>query len=445
MQALSFRGIWEAVNAKITGRKFFQNVGVLTASNLAGAVFSVFQGIVVARWLGPELYGVTALVMSYPGVVFAFFDARSSEASVKYLGEFHARGDRDQLLAMCKLGYAVDFVVAALAFAAVLVTANWSASRIAHRPEAAGLVILYSAAFIPRSLIGTSSAVFATLNQFSLIAWTKGATDLFRVLLILGLVLSGHGVEGVVWGGAIGMVVTGLLYGVIADSLIRRTWGASWLSGTLRVLKGRSREIVWFLVNNNIYALSGMISKQLDVVLLGYYRTPTEVGYYRLAKSVSGVVGYVGGPLQSVSYPELVRLWSLGNGSAFRRKVGRLAWQVGLPIGLLALSGVMLVQPALMLVVGSAYLPAVLATQLFLTKASWESVFFWLRPSYMAVNRIGSFVVISGAFTGVLLLGWLAIVSTSGLIGVIVVALIITILHDLCLTSLLYWRSLRTC
>ncbi len=443
MQALSLKGLWGVVYEKIIGRKFFQDVGVLTAANLVGAVMSLVKGILVARWLGPELYGVAALIMSYPGVVFAFFDARSSEASVKYLGEFHSRGERNRVLAMCKLGYAVDFVVAALAFAAVLVTANWAADRIVHRPEAAGLVIVYSAAFLPRSLAGTSYAVLATLKRFPMIAWVRSATNLVQDVLIVGFVLSGYEAAGVIWGGAIGLAITGLVYGVTAHSLIHRTWGASWFYGTLSALTGRGREIFWFLTNSNLNALLGMMSKQLDVAILGYFRTPTEVGYYNVGKSLAGKVGHVSGPLQSVSYPELVRLWSLGDGAAFRREIKKLAWQVGLPIGLLALSGVFLVRPVLLFLVGEAYLPAVLAAQLFLVSASWQSVFFWLRPSYMAANRLGTFVVISGAFTTALMLGWLATVSAWGYIGLIVVSLIITLSHDYYLTSLLYRRSLR--
>ena len=64
---------------------------ILTVANLAGAALSLIQGVLIARWLGPESYGVAALVMSYPDLVYTFFDARSSDASVKYLGEFHAR------------------------------------------------------------------------------------------------------------------------------------------------------------------------------------------------------------------------------------------------------------------------------------------------------------------------------------------------------------------
>src|SRR5437588_426705 len=114
VQTLSLQALWEAFRAKILGRKLVRDVGVLTFANSVIAALSLVQGMLVARVLGPELYGITALVMSYPDLLYSLFDAKSVEASVKYLSEFHARGERDRVLAMCKLGYIVDFVIAAL-------------------------------------------------------------------------------------------------------------------------------------------------------------------------------------------------------------------------------------------------------------------------------------------------------------------------------------------
>ncbi|MBC7104723.1 MAG: oligosaccharide flippase family protein, partial [Firmicutes bacterium] len=119
---------------EILARPFVRHVGALTMANGVSAVLSFAQGILVARWLGPELYGVAALVMSFPAMVYTFFDARSAEASVKYLSEFHARGERERVLAMCKVGYAVDLAVAAVAFSGVVATAPWAASSVVHRP-----------------------------------------------------------------------------------------------------------------------------------------------------------------------------------------------------------------------------------------------------------------------------------------------------------------------
>jgi O-antigen/teichoic acid export membrane protein len=226
-----------------------------------------------------------------------------------------------------------------------------------------------------------------------MIASIDTITCLVRVGLVLSFVLLGWQLTGIVLGNVIATVCSGILYGTSAHALTRSRWNTSWLRGTLQALKGRQREILGFLVYNNLNALFGLIPKQLDVVLLGYFRSPTEVGYYKLAKSLSAVVGYLVGPLQSATYPELVHLWERGDVKELRHKIGILAFRVGLPFALATLTSIPFVAPMLTWLAGEAYLPAVLATQLLVVNMAVWLTFFWLRPLYLSTGRVKSWMV----------------------------------------------------
>jgi len=376
------------LNRSILSRSFVRNVGILTIANGVGAVLSFVQGFLVARWLGPELYGVAALVMSVPSLVYTFFDARSVEASVKFLSEFDTRGEQERALAMCKAGYAVDFAVAGLALLVVLLLAPWAAKSVVHHPDMAWLIILYGSAFFPRALVGTSYAVLATLERFPTIAFINTLTNVVRVGVVLGLVGLGWRVVGVVLGNAIAMVATGLLYGALAYGLAKNRWGRSWLFADWRHLKGRRKEILAFLAFNDLNALLGMIPKQLDVVILGYFRNPTDVGFYKLAKNLAASMGYIVGPLQSVVYPNLSKLLAISNSTFFHNRIRQLAYRVGLPLGLSALVGALFVPWFIPLLFGQEYRPAIFLTQMLLVGCGVWLAFFWLRPAYMAKGCI---------------------------------------------------------
>lgn len=396
---------------------FVRNVGVLTAANFASAALAFVQGILVARWLGPELYGVAALVMSMPNLVFTFFDTRSVEASLKFLSEFHARGEGEKALAMCKVGYAVDFTIALLAFLVSIFIAPWAALNIAHRSEATGLIIIYASAFLPRALVSTSYAVLASLGHFSVIAFIGIATTLVRVILVLGMVWLGWQVAGVVWGNAAAMVLTGLLYSTYAFPLAKRQWGGLWWQVDWHLLKGRGREILGFIVYNDLTVLLGMIPKQLDVVLLGYFRNPTEVGYYKLAKSIAGTVGYLVGPLQSVTYPKFAQLWGTGNQEGLRRTVRRLALSGGAPLGLAALLGIAFVPFVVPPLVGNAYRPEIVAMQLLLVGSAVWLAFFWLRPLYFAKGMIKTWTNITVFVVCLSIAGFIVAIPLWGYLG----------------------------
>jgi len=402
----------------LVGRPFVRHVGALTLANGVVAVLSFVQGILVARWLGPELYGVAALVMSVPALVYTFFDARSAEASIKYLSEFHAQGERERAAAMCRLGYLIDFGVALLAFVGVLFIAPWASREIVRRPELAWLLVFYAAGFLPRSLQGTSYAVLAVHDRFPIIASIDVVITATRVALALGFVLAGWSVAGVVWANTMAMALGGLLYTLPSWRLMKRSWGAVGWAESWSILKGYRQEIARFLAYNDLNALLGMIPKQLDVVLLGYFRNPTEVGFYKLAKSLTAIAGHLVGPLQSVTYAELARIWGLGDTSAFTNKIRRLAFQIGLPIGLLTLGGIVLIPIIIPALFGQAYHPSVPALQLLLVGSAIWVTLFWLRPTYLAIGKIRVWTRISVLVVLLSLLGFFVVTPLWGYIGI---------------------------
>lgn len=395
LQTLSLPALWKTFRTKVIGRKFVQDIGVLTVGNFAGAALGFVQIILVTRWLGPEQYGVAALVMSYPALLYGFLDARSSIATVKYLGEFRAKGESSRALAMCKLGYGLDLTIALMTFLLVAVTASWAGANVVHMPNIAPLILIYAVAFFPRALVGTSRAVLSVFGRFNLLAWTELFTTALRVAVILGLVLSGWGVAGVIWGNAVGMVASGVLLAMLAYPLVWRAWGTSWLSGSWRELRGQRREILRFLFFMDLSELLGLFVKQFDIVTLGYFRGPQEAGYYRLAKSLARIASYLVGPLQSVSFPRLALLAGAGKRSELKEIVKKLAFWVGLPFGAVGFGGILLVPWVMPLLVGPSFAPATVAAQLLMAGSAVWITFFWLRPLYVADGRIGFWTALS--------------------------------------------------
>jgi O-antigen/teichoic acid export membrane protein len=360
---------------------------------------------------------MASLVMSIPLIIFGVFDARSGAASVKYLSEYHARGDFSCALAVCKLGFAIDLVIAIVTFVVLLFTARWAAQNIVHNPSAADLVLLYGAALIPRSLAGTSNAVLATLQRFPLIAFIEILNNSVRLALVLVFLFYGWQVAGVVVANALVSVASGFLYGACAWLFAGRAWGGQIIHAPISTLAANRQQIFTFLGYNELNALIGVVPRQLDAVLLGYFRTPTEVGYYKLAKSLASIVGYVTQPLRAVTYAELARLWGAGRRRGVSEEIRKLAMSIGVPTGLVVSIGVFFMPFAVTLLAGELYNPAVATAQLLFIASIVSLVFFWIRPVYFARGYIKQWVTISSAATIAFALIYPLIVSEWGYVG----------------------------
>jgi O-antigen/teichoic acid export membrane protein len=411
---------------------FVKNVSLLTIANLVTAFLSLVQGIFVARWLGPDLFGLATLVMAFPNLIYTFFHARTADGTVKFLSEFHARDERLRALAICRLGYLVDICAGILAFLAILILAGWASRRVVHNPETAWLIVLLGISLMPRSLVSSSKAVLVTLKKFNRVAAMTVFEALFRLVLVIGLILYGWKVEGVVWGYGAAFAVTGIIYLAVACPVIRKNWGSLLTGGTWGALKGYRRKFFRFIIYTDLNALLGIIPKQLDVILLGYFHQPVAVGYYKLAKNLANFLGLLVNPLQSVIYPDLSKLWGLRERAAFREKVKRLAVRAGVPLFLAALAGIALLPILLPLIYGREFLPAVSAAQLLmLGSAVWLGL-FWLRPVYLAQGNVKPWFIITTVVVVLTLAAYPIVIPGWGYPGLAVLLLSMQVLsHSL--------------
>jgi O-antigen/teichoic acid export membrane protein len=72
------------------------------ASVLASAqYFSAFLGFlttaVAARWLSPSEYGMAAIAIALPTLVFTLADVKSTSVTTRYVAMFSDRGERHRL------------------------------------------------------------------------------------------------------------------------------------------------------------------------------------------------------------------------------------------------------------------------------------------------------------------------------------------------------------
>lgn len=401
----------------IVEHRFVKDVGVLTIANLINMFFGLGRAVFVARLLGPESYGVATLVIQYSDLVFAVLSPVSSMAAVKYLSEFRACDEHDRFLAIGKLGYLLNAVVACVAFLVVAGTSSWAALAIIHHPGAEPLIIIYAASHLLGASRCISSSVFVALERFSVVAWLEVLMSLLQTGLVVGLVSLGWRETGVVLGNAVLVASRGLVYAIVAHTSTKRLYGRGWLVGPLRALRGYYREILAFFLYTDLNVLIKELVKRLDTLLVGYVQGPTGAGYYKVAIYAVSVIGYLSTSLESVTYPRFSRLWGLDKLQELKASVKRYALKVGMPLGMLVLVGVPLVPAVIGFLLGEEFLPSSEAVQLLVVGSAIALAFFWLRPFILTLGKV-RFLAARPAFLGVLqLIGLIIAVPRWGYIG----------------------------
>src|SRR3989304_7566805 len=76
-----------------TFRRLLSNSGWLLSANTVSLALAFVQGVIVARALGVERYGVLALITTYATTVNQFVDSRVWEAAIKFVTQYREKRD----------------------------------------------------------------------------------------------------------------------------------------------------------------------------------------------------------------------------------------------------------------------------------------------------------------------------------------------------------------
>lgn len=401
----------------IINHRLARGAGFLAAGQYIAAGLNFATNLLAARLLGPKEYGLVALTMAYPTLLWSFVGVKSLSVTTRYVAMYRAQGENGRLRAVAGVGYALDFLVSCLTFILVAASAWWIARSFYGHPEVAWIMVVYAGTFPFTSLTGGSWAILQSWERFQQLAIFEIFHPFLKLCLAMGLLALGFGVAGVVVGMGLAGALTGLLMAWTATRLLVKEGIGLWWKASFREVMPLLRELVsLFGWNYLAVTLSGVLG-QVPVIMLGRLRGPEEAGWFRLATNLVVVSSYLRSSLGRVAYPVLAARWGKGERKGLMASMIRWTGRAGVPMGLLMLAVIPVLPILVPIVFGPAYAPAVPLAQVMFAGAAVSVVFFWLPSFYYAAGEIRTWTIGYTIYTlAVIGLGWFAIMRW-GVIG----------------------------
>jgi len=269
--------------------RYFKNTGWMFFGRLFTLVFSFFVGVYIARYLGPEKYGILNYVMSFV-LIFSFIPAFGIDSILMKELVKHPE-KKDQLLGT---GFTVKVVGGLLAIVVVL-----AASFIVKNGLIINLLVFfYSFTFVFQAfnVLDTwfSSQVLSKKSVLSQMLATLGSSTLKLIFIFLHFsvywILLAFVSEGVVL--AIGLV---LFYKKAKLSFSTWNFDKNYCASLLK--------ISWPLMLSTLF---GVIFLRIDQVMLKFYLGAVSVGIYSAAAKLSEVMYFVPGLIVASLLPAIV-------------------------------------------------------------------------------------------------------------------------------------------
>lgn len=373
----------------------------LFRGNVVAAAFAFFQGILAARLLGMDGFGlVSGTIIVFVSNVNTFLSFRMSETVVRFAAAPLAEGHTEQVAATIKMAGLLEIAASLLAYAVLLLLAPWGAAKFAHDASLSPLIAVYGLAILGNLAYETSTGVLRLARRFDLLARITFAQSMLTFALIAWAFLTHGSVIDVLLAYLAGKVLAGVLVVVLAVRQADHDLGRGWWRVPLNVVANR-REMLSFSINTNLNGTLNLFTRDMVPLYLGYFSTSADVGYFRLAQGLINLVMLPIEPFIWPTYTEITRTiaarqWKMTQ--RLLRQVSLIAagWVLPASIGL-ALFGSWLIP----LIYDAAAAPAYPAVLILAVGYGFATIFQWNRPLLLALGK-PAFPVKVGVAVGII-------------------------------------------
>ena len=278
---------------------------------------SVVQVALSARVLGPEGFGVLAVIIAAAGLTYRLLSVPGNEVITTYVTRDLAEGRMGDATGTLRFTYVLSQTLALVAYA-VLAGATLALSGLfgvveEYRSE----VLLYGVAGISLATNREALAVLRLADRLHLGLGVAAAGALTRVAVLGVAWLTDAGILAVLIAYVAGDVVTGVGLFIAAAASERRAG----LKGFLHSLsvKVPSRDVIAFQVASFGRTSVEAITLHIDVILLSNLVSAVQLGLYRAAIQIIDATKHPFHSIATAVQAEYSRQWYGGDGEGVRR------------------------------------------------------------------------------------------------------------------------------
>ncbi len=247
--------------------------------------------ITLARLLGAEEYGMLFLAISVLGTIVLFSKLGIARSTARYIAKYKETDPR-QIPHILRFSFKLNILTITIV-CLILLFFNESIARIVGEPELVPFLIAGVFYIIGLTL---SFYIRVILQGFEDIK-ASGAVEAVEKILILffalGFVVLGFGAYGALAG-----YIIGFLFSAMVGSLyIYRTY-FEWSKQSSKE-PGLRRRIIEYSIPITVTNSSNVLSKRIDIVLVGFFIGPTAVAFYTLGKQI---IEFVETPISALGF-----------------------------------------------------------------------------------------------------------------------------------------------
>lgn len=255
--------------------------------------------IIVAR-IGTAEYGILSLALALFGIATVFAVAGLNVGVVRYFAFYRAKQDEARARGVLFSSLKVTALLGVL-LAVILIIFGRDIARVFHEEQLFPILVLFA---IGIPFYAMKEVFLAAITAAKQMVHNVLVRNIFegavKLLLTVALVFLGFGLLGAAWAHLIALVAATLL-----GFYLLQTKTFSLMSAHVSSV---SRELLFYSIPVMFTTLFAQLISWTDVLMLGYYRTASEVGVYNAALPTAALLSIIPGGILTLFVPVMTEL-----------------------------------------------------------------------------------------------------------------------------------------
>ena len=276
-----------------------RNLGILAKSSIIvfvgvflSKLFTYLYRIIIARYYGPEVYGLFSLTLIIIGIFMAFSSFGLSGGLLRFIPIYRAKGQEEKISYLIKISQRILLVSGIFSVIILWILSDFIATNIFHDPELILFLRIFALA-VPISLF--SGMYFALIRSYEKIkAYSFGVNILqnaSKLIMVIIFIFMGMKFAEVVSLSYILALFLGLVFAYLYSriKLSKKFTEKAHISKLEK--RGLLRKVLrysWPLV---LVGIIGSIMLWIDTILIGYFQDSYWVGIYNAAIPIAILLG----------------------------------------------------------------------------------------------------------------------------------------------------------
>lgn len=292
-------------------KKFSFDVGWVLISSVVTLLIGFLLRIVLARWLGAADLGLYQMVITVQGIAVLVATLGIPPALIKYIAEY--KDNKEKLTQTVSSGL-LSSILFGILVGILLYALSGTLAGIFHMPELAHLLKILAFVFPFNSLFQALTGLLNGLREMKTFASLLILQTILMIAFIIAFVRLGFGVEG---------AVLGIVFSVVGGCIFGLYRSRRFVHLSLQGFVQNAKKLVLFGSQMFGANVMGLILSYTDIILIGYFLTAEDVGYYSVAVSLSTLFLIIPQAIQTITYPATSEYWSQNNHQALSNMIDK--------------------------------------------------------------------------------------------------------------------------